>query len=53
VIVSHSAARASEISWVNIPVLDLRTLTTRLPSASYSTVPRSSASGGSIPTIFT
>ena len=51
---SHSAARASEISWVNIPVLDLRTRTIWLPAASISTSSAtSSAPGGSMPTIFT
>ncbi len=51
--VSHSAARASEISWAKSPVLDLRTVTTRLPSASYSIFPACSSSGGSMPTILT
>ena len=51
--VSHSAARASEISWANSPVFDFRTVTTRLPSSSYSTLPACSLSGGSMPTIFT
>ena len=36
-----------------MPVLDFRTVTTRLPSASYSTLSACSASGGSMPTILT